>query len=69
MLRQTKWFTATKSKRGVRVTAKERGATPHSRVISSKVWDQLKTMSDSSFDGTCVLDLGIGVFSRKRGRK
>ena len=69
MLRQTKWFKVTKAKRGVRITAKERGAAPRSRVISSKTWKQLDAMSDSSFDGTCVLDLGIGVFSRKRGRK
>ena len=69
MLRQTKWFRATKAKRGVRITAKERNVTPRSRVVSAKTWGQLKAMSDSAFDGSCVLDLGIGVFERTRSRK
>jgi len=64
LLRETKNFWATKTARGVRITVKERGATPRSRVVRQETFDQMASMSDSEFDGTCVIDLGIGVFAR-----
>ena len=61
-LRETPGFTATASARGVRITAKECGATPRSRVVSHSIWNQLAGMCDGSFDGSVVLELGVGVF-------
>lgn len=65
-LRETQGFQATPSARGVRITAKERGVVTQSRVVSHETWRTLASMNDSSFDGTCVLELGIGTWKRKR---
>lgn len=62
-MRETPGFVAEKSARGVRITAKE-SSRARSRVVSQRVWEQLSVMSDSSFDGSCVLELGIGTFKR-----
>lgn len=61
-LRETDNYIVTEAKRGVRVTAKAKGVTPKSRVVGFGAWDYLKTASDSEFDGSCVLELGIGTF-------
>jgi len=77
-LRETANFIAAHSARGVRITAKDRGASPRSRVIRTETFEAMQSMSDDSFDGTCVMDLGIGVFALakkvvarllKKGRK
>ena len=61
-LRETPGFTAVASARGVRIIAKECGATPRSRVVNHSIWQQLAGMCDQSFDGSVVLELGVGVF-------
>lgn len=63
-LRHTPGYVATVAKRGVKITAKEKGAFPHSRVVPPSTWEQLTRMDDASFDGSCVLELGIGCFKR-----
>ena len=60
-LKRTDNFVATKSARGVRITAIVPGY-PRSRVVSQRTWDQLTLMSNDSFDGSCVLELGIAIF-------
>ena len=64
-LRETENFVAERSARGVRITASRCGAHPKSRVVSERTFEAMRGMSDQSFDGTAVLDLGIGVFSRR----
>lgn len=65
-LRETANYVATIAPKGrVRITAKDRKATPRSRVISASLWRQLEPMSDSEFDGSIVLELGIGTFARR----
>jgi len=64
-LRETENFVAEESARGVRITVKGRRAHPKSRVVKAETFDRMRGMSDSSFDGTCVIDLGVGVFSRR----
>ena len=61
ILRRTAHYVATSSARGVRITATVSGY-PRSRVVFRHTWDQLASMSDSSFDGSCVLELGIATF-------
>ena len=65
MLRQIPNYLATPAMRGVRITAKDKRACPKSRVIRQSTWAQLETMSDSEFDGSIVLELGIGCFQRR----
>ncbi len=63
-LRETDLFVATPSKKGVKLTAKEAGVTPKSKVISKKDWDYLNTLSDKSFNIAAVWDFGVGVFQK-----
>lgn len=63
VLRETAWFRAEKSRRGVRITVKVRGAYPKSRVISDATWAILARMNDDSLNGSCVLELGIGLYA------
>ena len=65
VLRETSNFVATKAVRGVRITAKERNVTPRARVVRLATWDLLKSVSNDEFDGSCVMDLGIGCFKRR----
>ncbi len=64
-LRETANFVATKSARGVRIEVKVTGAHPKSRVVRPETFETMRGMSDASFDGTAVLELGIGAFSRR----
>lgn len=64
-LRETENFVAERSPRGVRISVRVAGAYPRSRVVRAATFEAMRTMSDSSFDGTAVLELGIGVFSRR----
>lgn len=63
-LRETINCIAHSSSRGVRITIKRPSHYPKSLVVSSKIWSQLERMSDAEFDGSCVLELGIGAFDR-----
>lgn len=63
-LRETENFVAVRSARGVRISVKGPGAYPRSRVVRVGTFEAMRGMSDSSFDGTAVLDLGIGVFAQ-----
>jgi hypothetical protein len=65
LLRETPNFVAYSAPGGVRITAKDRRVMPRSRVISQGTWEQLARMRDKEFDGSCILDLGIGVFQRR----
>lgn len=64
LLRRTNGYTATRTKQGVRIIARERDVTPPSRVVSMATWNALERMDDRSFDGSCVLELGIGAFRK-----
>ena len=68
LLRETRNYRAHAAKRGVRITAKERGVDRQSRVVSPATWLALTQMDDASFDGSCVLELGIGTWRRRRSR-
>lgn len=68
VLRETEWFVATPAKKGVRITAKSPTVTPRSRVVSMATWERLERMSDDSFNGSVIMDLGVGAFSRKLGQ-
>jgi len=63
MLRETKNYTATKTARGVRITAKE-PSSKRTMVVSLAIWKQLAPMNDPEFDGSCCLELGIGLFRK-----
>ena len=62
ILRETPNFVASVAANGVRITTKDERVTPRSRTVASQTWEQLAPMSDADFDGSCVLDLGLGVF-------
>ena len=64
MKRETDAFTVEDSPRGIRITTKERGAVPRSRVVPKREWGYLSGLSDASFNGACCLDFGVGVFRR-----
>lgn len=64
ILRETDWFIAERSNKGVLISAKDRNARPRSRVVTLATWEQLEQMGDKEFDGSVVLDLGIGVFQK-----
>lgn len=63
-LRETANFVATRASRGVRITAKAKNVVAQSRVVKETTWEILQTMNDASFDGSCVLELGIGTYRR-----
>jgi len=44
------------------VRSKRKGCHPTGRKIGLKTAKSLRAMSDSEFDGTCVLELGVGAF-------
>lgn len=63
LLRRTKGFHVYRAaKNRARIIAREPGAQPKSRHVRWRTWLQMEKVSDSEFDGTCVMDLGIGVF-------
>ena len=64
ILRETLNFVAQKSKRGVRITVKDKRNMPASRVVTEATWQILQQMNDASFDGSCVMELGIGTYQR-----
>jgi hypothetical protein len=64
-LRETKNFVAEPARGGkVRIRVKVT-AYPKSRIVLADTWEELKRSSDSTFDMSCVWDLGIGVFVRR----
>ena len=65
LIRETPGHTAVKCASGVRIMARASGVELKSRVVSMKTWKILESMSDKEFDGSCVLELGIGVFQKK----
>jgi len=65
LTRETPGYACYETKRGVRIIAKDTYAVPGSGVVSYLEWQKLKTLSDSEFDGTVCLELGIGTFSKK----
>ena len=64
ILRETANYVAEPSKRGVRISVKDKRNTPVFRVVAESTWQVLQQMNDASFDGSCVLELGIGTFVR-----
>lgn len=66
ILRETPNYIATKSARGVRITTKDKMAEPQSRVVNMALWNQLNHMDDACFDGSCVLEVGIGTFQKEK---
>jgi hypothetical protein len=64
ILRETKNFVAYKLPNGVRIAAKNVAVSPRGTTIKPSTWDILSTMSDSEFDGSVVLELGVGSFRR-----
>lgn len=66
ILRETSGYIVHKSPRGYRITSKEKNVECPSRVVSEGVWNQLRGMSDSSFNGSCCLELGIGAWKRTK---
>ena len=69
VLRETPNFVACATANGVRITTKDHSVTPRSRTIALQMWKRLSPMSDAEFDGSCVLDLGIGIFEAPGRRK
>jgi hypothetical protein len=68
MLRQTPGFEAWAipgTGGSVRIVSRRPGL-PRSRRVSSGVWRELSGYGDGEFDGACVLELGIGVWSASR---
>jgi hypothetical protein len=64
-LRETPGYVVTRAAKGVRITAKEKDVDDRTKVVSFDTWDALKGMSDQSFDGSCLMELGIGAFRRQ----
>ena len=63
LLRRTKGFSAFRAAHGkVRIIPREPRTLPRSRCISQRTWSRMENISDSEFDETCIMDLGIGVF-------
>jgi hypothetical protein len=69
ILRETPNVVARAVGSGVRITAKNDRITPRSVTVSLRTWEQLARMSDAEFDGSCVLDLGIGTFQRGEAKE
>ena len=63
VLRETNWYRAETARRGVRITVKDQYAYPKSRVVSATTWNILKQMNDTSFNSSCVLELGIRTYA------
>ena len=68
-LRETQWYIAERSPRGVRITAKERGAKPKSRVVPHDVWEVLEGMSlervvslDKEIGAAALTQLAVGTY-------
>ena len=68
-LRETAWFRAHKANRGVRITVKDRGHYPRSRIVSDATWTILSRMSDASFNGSWVLELRIGTYASRTAKR
>lgn len=66
LLRQTTSFIARPAKRQGKVTiiARHAESTPRSRTVTARTWAQLNSYPDSTFDASCVWDLGIGIFQK-----
>jgi len=62
IVRETDHYIAEPAKKGVRITAKDPGVTPKSRVVSFATWEALEDYDDHTFDAAVVLELGIGTF-------
>ena len=65
LLRETKGFRAYTTRfhggRHIIIVAREK-STPRHRTISRETWRKLEGESDQTFDDSCILDLGIGIF-------
>lgn len=67
LLRQTESFRATETPGGrVKIVCLDKKASPRQRTISGETWAEMARYNTASFDGTCVLDLGIGAFQKSR---
>jgi hypothetical protein len=64
-LRETDSFKLIRAGGKYRVQAKPSNVTPRSRMIRADTAEELLRYSDESFDGSCVWDLGVGVFEKK----
>lgn len=66
ILRKTSGFTAHPAKRHGKITiiSRDRDSTPRSRTITARTWAELNRYNDSTFDASCVWDLGIGIFQK-----
>lgn len=65
ILRETNWFVAERTRTGVRISAKHSGVTPKSRVVSPQAWELLSSMSDDSFNGTVIMEIGVGTYAKQ----
>ena len=67
LIRETDNFSVYRVKRGIRIVAKDKNSVPRSRVIPVNHW-LLNQTSDFEFDGSVVLEIGVGTFRKsKRG--
>lgn len=63
VIRETEHFHVYRNRRGIRIVAKDKGVEPRSRVIPVNEW-LLNQTSDFEFDGTVVLEIGVGTFRK-----
>lgn len=65
LLRRTPGFSAYRAANSrVRIICREPRVESQSRTVRADTWEQLKGESDATFDASCVMELGIGVFKR-----
>ncbi|MGH7953254.1 MAG: hypothetical protein ACREFE_15240 [Limisphaerales bacterium] len=65
VIRETEHFRAYRTKNGVRIVAKDKDVEPRSKVIPVNDW-LLNQTNDFEFDGTIVLEIGVGTFQKPR---
>ena len=70
LLRETPHYLAYQRNdgRGVCIRAKAANVLSQQRTVKPSTWNALQRMSDSEFDGSCVLELGIGAIVRNPGK-
>ena len=65
-LRKTETYIVQTARRGqVRILARHKCHHPKGKTVSLAVFRNLNMLPDSLFDEACVLDLGIGVWSKR----
>ena len=67
ILHTTNMFTVFRARRGVLIMLNpdQKRAWPRQRLVSEACWQHLRVMDVQSFNGSCILDLGIGVFANR----